>query len=173
VSAMTPAGTEAKERRIAAKPAAPPAESPAFMLARLGRVAARLLNDELAEIGLKPPEAAILIMLRDHGPVSQQELGERLRIDPSNLVSFLNALEHDGLLVRRRDPADRRRHIVEITKLGAERVPRCEGPVAALENQLFATLSRGDREQFRRILAELLVAMPEEEVPGDRDEEAA
>jgi DNA-binding MarR family transcriptional regulator len=173
VSAMTPAGTEAKERRVRAKPVVPPAESPAFMLARLGRVAARLLNDELAAIGLKPPEAAILLMLRDGGPVGQQELGERLRIDPSNLVSFLNALERDGLLVRRRDPSDRRRHIVEITKLGAKRVPRCEGPIAALEDQLFATLSPGDREQLHRILTEVLVAVPDEEASADRDEAVA
>jgi DNA-binding MarR family transcriptional regulator len=163
VSVMSPAGTESKRRSVVAKEPAPPVEPPAFMLARLGRVAARLLNDELAQVGLKPPEAAILIMLRDQGPVSQQELGERLHVDPSNLVSFLNALEHDGLVLRRRDPADRRRHIVEITKLGAERVPRCDGPVASLEDQLFATLSPDDRKQLQRILAELLAAMPDEE----------
>jgi DNA-binding MarR family transcriptional regulator len=160
---MSPAGTESKRRPVAVKQPAPPVEPPAFMLARLGRVAARLLNDELAEVGLKPPEAAILIMLRDQGPVSQQELGERLHVDPSNLVAFLNALEHDGLVVRRRDKADRRRHIVDITKLGAKRVPRCDGPVASLEDQLFATLSPDDRKQFQRILAELLAAMPDEE----------
>jgi DNA-binding MarR family transcriptional regulator len=167
VSAMTAAGTGTKARRAPTVRPAPPVEPPAFMLARLGRVAARLLNDELAQVGLKPPEAAILITLRDHGPVSQQELGERLHVDPSNLVSFLNALEHDGLVLRRRDPADRRRHIVEITKLGAERVPRCDGPVASLEDQLFATLSPDDRKQLQRILAELLAAMPDEEPGGE------
>jgi DNA-binding MarR family transcriptional regulator len=166
VSTMSPAGTESKRRPVAVKEPTPPVEPPAFMLARLGRVAGRLLNEELAEVGLKPPEAAILLMLRDQGPVSQQDLGERLHVDPSNLVSFLNALERDGLLLRRRDPSDRRRHIVEITKLGAERVPRCDGPVASLEDELFATLSPEDRKQFQRILAELLAAMPEDETPG-------
>jgi DNA-binding MarR family transcriptional regulator len=71
------------------------------------------------------------------------------------------------LVLRRRDPADRRRHIVEITKLGAERVPRCDGPVASLEDQLFATLSPDDRKQLQRILAELLAAMPDEEPGGE------
>jgi DNA-binding MarR family transcriptional regulator len=170
VSAMTAAGTETKARRAPTARPAPPVEPPAFMLARLGRVAGRLLNEELAAVGLKPPEAAILITLRDHGPVSQQDLGERLHVDPSNLVSFLNALEHDGLVLRRRDPADRRRHIVEITKLGAERVPRCDGPVASLEDQLFAILSPDDRKQFQRILAELLAAMPDEEPAAGNDE---
>ena len=162
---MSPAGTETKQRP-AVDQRRLPAEPPAFMLARLGRVAARLLNDELAEVGLKPPEAAILLMLRDHGPVSQQELGDRLHIDPSNLVSFLNALEKDGLVLRRRDPADRRRHIVEITTQGAKRVPRCDGPVASLEDQLFAALSPADRKEFGRILTELLVSLPDENGSG-------
>jgi DNA-binding MarR family transcriptional regulator len=170
VSTMSPAGTQNRRQPAATKEVAVPVEPPAFMLARLGRVAGRLLNEELAAVGLKPPEAAILITLRDHGPVSQQDLGERLHVDPSNLVSFLNALEHDGLVLRRRDPADRRRHIVEITKLGAERVPRCDGPVASLEDQLFAILSPDDRKQFQRILAELLAAMPDEEPAAGNDE---
>lgn len=134
-------------------------ESSAFLLARLGRVAARQLTEELDRTGLKPPHAAILIMLRDSGPMSQQALGERLHVDPSNLVAFLNALEEDGLVVRRRDPADRRRHIVEITKQGLGRCPACFGPVAALEDQLFAGLSAEDRQHLHRMLAQILENM--------------
>jgi DNA-binding MarR family transcriptional regulator len=140
------------------------------MLARLGRVAGRRLNEQLAEIGLKPPHAAILLMLRDHGPVSQQELGERLHVDPSNLVSFLNSLEDDGLVLRRRDPADRRRHIVEITDAGIERVPVCNGPIDALEDELFAGLSPDDRKRLQTMLADLLMAVSVEEPAVEADE---
>ncbi|HEX2467945.1 MAG TPA: MarR family winged helix-turn-helix transcriptional regulator [Solirubrobacterales bacterium] len=147
----------------------PVTEHSAFLLARLGRLAARRLNQQLAEAGLKPPQAAILIMLRDHGPLSQQELAERLRVDPSNLVIFLNALEEAGSLVRRRDPADRRRHIVEITKQGSERVPACYGPVDALEEELFGSLSAEDRERLHALLTEVLANTSLEE-PATDDE---
>jgi DNA-binding MarR family transcriptional regulator len=142
-------------------------ESPAFLLARVGRVAARRLNDQLAATGLKSPHAAILLELRAFGPTSQQALGERLHIDPSNLVGFLNALEDDGLLVRRRDPADRRRHIVEITDEGVKRLPACDDPVELLEDQLFAGLSAREREQLRTLLGRILTTVSAEDLVPD------
>jgi DNA-binding MarR family transcriptional regulator len=151
-------GTEVDER---------PVEASAFMLARLGRVAARQLSDRLAETGLKPPQAVILITLRDLGPMSQQALGDRLHVDPSNLVAFLNALEEEGLVVRRRDPDDRRRHIVEITDRGVERCPTCFGPVADLDDQLLVGLSADEKEALRRMLARVLATMEVEELPPD------
>jgi DNA-binding MarR family transcriptional regulator len=133
------------------------AERSAVLLARLGRVAARRLNEELATTGLKPPHAAILVMLRDAGPMSQRELGERLQVDPSNLVVFLNALENDGLVARRRDPEDRRRHIVEATDEGVSRVPLCDDAVDALEDELFSELTAEERERLHGMLAALCV----------------
>jgi DNA-binding MarR family transcriptional regulator len=145
-------------------------ERPAFLLARLGRVASRRLGEELGATGLKPPEAATLFVLRDVGPLSQQNLGERLHVDPSNLVSFLNALEDEGLVVRKRDPADRRRHIVEITQQGIKRVPVCDDPVCGIENELFAELSSQERDQLHNLLARVLVTMSVEEPPPDGDD---
>jgi DNA-binding MarR family transcriptional regulator len=144
-------------------------ESSAFLLARLGRVASRQLTDELLGTGLKPTEASILIMLRDLGPMSQQALGERLHVDPSNLVAFLNALEGEGLLVRKRDPSDRRRHIVEITQQGIKRAPGCDECVVAIEDQLLAGLSAEDREHLHRMLAHVIETMALEESSSDGD----
>ena len=52
-------------------------DRPVFLLARLGRIAARQLDDYLAVTGLKRPHAAVLMELRNVGPMSQQSLGER------------------------------------------------------------------------------------------------
>ena len=150
-----------------------PVEGSAFLLARLGRVAARQLGERLAETGLKPPEAVILTTLRDVGPMTQQALGERLHIDPSNLVAFLNALEEEELVVRRRDPDDRRRHIVEITDQGLERCPACLGPVAELEDELLAGLSDQEQRVLNRMLSRILATMPVEEPPAtDSDDDS-
>ncbi len=130
-------------------------ERSAVLLARLGRLAARRLNEGLAATGLKPPHASILIMLRDLGPMSQRELGERLRVDASNLVVFLNALESEGLVARTRDPDDRRRHIVEATDAGIKRVPPCDDAVDKLEDELFSGLSAEDRERLHEMLMRL------------------
>jgi DNA-binding MarR family transcriptional regulator len=159
VTPVQPVGTKAARRST---------EGSAFLLARIGRVAARQLGDRLAETGLKPPEAAILITLRDRGPMTQQALGDRLHVDPSNLVAFLNGLEEQGLLVRRRDPTDRRRHIVEITEEGIERCPDCFRPIAELEGELLAGLNAEERHVLERMLERILTTMSVEEEPPGR-----
>ena len=161
------AAAETRHSGTKSNAAEAPAEGSAFLLARLGRVASRQLNDRLAETGLKPPQAVILITLRDMGPMNQQALGERLRIDASNLVAFLNSLEDEGLLVRRRDPEDRRRHIVEITGEGIARCPACFGPVAALEDELLAGLSPREQRVLNRMLERILQTMAVEEPGAD------
>jgi DNA-binding MarR family transcriptional regulator len=51
----------------------------------------------------------------DQGPMGQRELGETMGTDPSILVTMLKPLEESGFVTRRRDTADRRRHIVLLT----------------------------------------------------------
>ena len=84
------------------------------LINHLARVARRAADTSVPH-GLRPRQLVALTLLDEHGPVSQQALGEALRLDPSNVVGLLNELEERGLVTRRRDPADRRRHIVELS----------------------------------------------------------
>jgi DNA-binding MarR family transcriptional regulator len=126
--------------------------SPGFLLHKVGRVAGRWITDALAPIDLTPRQAQALLVLRTRGPVSQQVLGEEMEMDPSTLVLLLNALEQRGLIVRQRDPADRRRHIVAITDDGLERRATADAAVTAIEDRLLQDLEPADREQLRSLL---------------------
>lgn len=57
-------------------------------------------------------------------------------VDPSVLVALLNALEDRDLVRRRRDPADRRRHIVEITEAGASSVTKLDAAIGRVEDRV-------------------------------------
>jgi DNA-binding MarR family transcriptional regulator len=102
---------------------------------------------------LKPPHTAVLVQLRARGPMTQQALGDSLCKDPSNLVGLLNDLEHAGLAVRRRDPDDRRRHIVEISASGRARLEDAERALAAAQDELLAGLDDDERDQLEHLLA--------------------
>ena len=142
-------------------------DRPALLLARVGRITERRFADELKATGMKPAHVGILINLRELGPLSQQALGELLHIDPSNLVAFLNSLEEEGLATRRRDPTDRRRHIVEISERGLERIEQAEGPVERIEDELLARLSPDEREELRVLLGRILEAAAPEDLQED------
>jgi DNA-binding MarR family transcriptional regulator len=93
------------------------------LLEHLARVGRRVFETTLAPGDLRPRHLIALNLLSEHGPASQQMLADALSLDPSNVVGLLNELEERGLIARRRDPADRRRHIVELS-------PRAEDELA-------------------------------------------
>ena len=123
-----------------------------FLLAQLGRAVTRRYRAAMAPIGVNPRETATLVQLRDAGAVSQQSLGCTLDIDASNLVVLLNDLELEGLIARRRDPQDRRRHLVEITEAGVALVDEVLRTAATIENEFFAVLDADERSTLLELL---------------------
>jgi DNA-binding MarR family transcriptional regulator len=113
------------------------------------------LGEALASLDMRTHEFAVLHHLHQAGPISQQEVGAALRINPSNLVGVLDALEHQGLVVRPRDPADRRRHLVGLTQQGLRRLAQAKRAVEAAEREVLAPLSDGERAQLHGLLERL------------------
>ena len=128
----------------------------ALMIVRLSRMAGFRLGEALAAMEMRTHEFSVLNYLSEAGPLSQQEVGEALRINPSNLVGLLDLLEADGLLVRARDPRDRRRHLVQLTAAGRHRLARAWRAAEAAEEDLLSPLSAAERVQLRDALERLV-----------------
>ena len=136
--------------------------SPGLLLALLGHLAMRRLRDAHTAHDLSPRQFGVLALLHDNGTMGQAELGATTGIDASVLVTMLNPLESDGLIRRRRDPADRRRHVVELRTAGEARLMRAARAQAEVEDGLFAGFTDAQREQLR----ELLIALEASLAPG-------
>jgi DNA-binding MarR family transcriptional regulator len=126
-----------------------------FLLAQLGRAVTRQYRCAMSPIGLKPRETQALLRLQSNGAMSQQALGAALDVDASNLVALLNELEAESLISRRRDPEDRRRHVVEISKRGIKVVCEVERAAAEVEDQFFAALDDDERAALQDLLARI------------------
>jgi len=122
-----------------------------FLLARHGAIANLRIQKAMAQLGLGQRHSAVLLHL-GKGPISQQYLVETLGIDPSLVVSVLNDLERAELALRRRDPDDRRRHIVEITSRGLATIDSIDKVVSTVERELFADLDAGELALLRELL---------------------
>jgi DNA-binding MarR family transcriptional regulator len=125
---------------------------PGLLLGKLGRGAYNEFTEALKPIELTPRHLGALFMLRQQGPMSQQALLEAVGVDPSKLVGVLNDLEEDGLILRRRDPVDRRRHIVEISAEGEAKMQAAEEAVRAVDERLLAGLDEDDRARLFELL---------------------
>jgi DNA-binding MarR family transcriptional regulator len=97
-----------------------------------------------------------LSYLRELGAVGQKYLGAVLCMDANNTVLLLNQLEGDGLVVRQRDPEDRRRHVVVLTEAGHGVLHAAELGMGELEDDLLAALSPDERLALGALLHQAL-----------------
>jgi DNA-binding MarR family transcriptional regulator len=118
-------------------------------LARVGRRSA----DACMPGCLRPRHLIALRLLGEHGPMTQHDLGVALSLDASNVVGLLNELEERGLITRRRDPADRRRHIVELSPAGPGDAAQACDQLGQVEDDLFRTLTGDERQTLYVLLA--------------------
>ena len=124
------------------------------LLTRLAKLVYRRSSEE--ELGMSLRHFVTLSYLRDHPSAAQQDLGDVFCIDASNLVLLLNELEAADLAERRRDPGDRRRHLVRLTAIGEEALARADGAQERIEAEILHTLSPQERATLRRLLAQAL-----------------
>jgi DNA-binding MarR family transcriptional regulator len=124
------------------------------LLTRLAKMVYRRSSEE--ELGMTVRHFMSLSYLRDHPNAPQQELGDVFCIDASNLVLLLNELEGAGLAERRRDPGDRRRHLVGLTPTGGVALERAEEAQERIEEELLKALSTDERVTLRHLLARAL-----------------
>ena len=124
------------------------------LLTRLSRDVYRRATEDV--IGIRLKQFIALDYLREQGGTTQQQLGETLHLDRNNCVILLNDLEDDGYVARRRDPTDRRRHLVEMTPAGRKALERAEVKLETLEDQVIGDLSDEERATLRDLLAKAL-----------------
>jgi DNA-binding MarR family transcriptional regulator len=136
------------------------AETPgALVLAtRLSRVAYRRATEDI--LGMRLKQFSALAYLRQLPGVSQRQLGDAMLLDANNCVLLLNDIEDAGWAERRRDPDDRRRHVVEITDSGREALERAEHALDDLEEDVLDGLTAEERATLRELLAKALAGVP-------------
>jgi DNA-binding MarR family transcriptional regulator len=124
------------------------------LVTQLGRVIYRRATEEV--IGMRLKQLIALDHLRANDSCLQQGLGQMLMLDPNNCVLLLNELDKAGYVERLRDPADRRRHIVQITPEGRRALEGAEAKLEALEGEVLGNLDAAERRQLHDLLAKAL-----------------
>jgi DNA-binding MarR family transcriptional regulator len=125
------------------------------MLMRLATAIKKRSTEEL--MGIKLRQLMLLSYLRSGAPALQQQLCESLWLDPNNCVLLLNELEDLGYVERRRDPVDRRRHVVDLTEAGRVALERAEQAQESLGDELFAALSDEERTTLDSLIGRATV----------------
>jgi len=124
-------------------------------LARTARSVSRAFDDALAQAGGSVPVWLVLISLKSQQVRNQRELAEAVGIREATLTHHLNAMDEQGLITRRRDPANRRVHQVELTEAGEDAFQRLRGAATAFDQRLRVGLSGDEVSQLEALLGRL------------------
>ncbi len=124
-------------------------------LTRVSRTVSRAFDDALAGAGGSLPVWLVLISLKSGQLASQRELAEAVGVQGATLTHHLNAMESAGLVTRRRDPANRRLHLVELTPDGDELFLRLRDAAMAFDQRLRVGFSDTEASQLETFLTRL------------------
>jgi DNA-binding MarR family transcriptional regulator len=124
------------------------------LLTRLAKQVYRRSTEDL--LGMHMRHLMSLSYVRDHNGGPQQELAEALCMDANNVVLLLNELEQLGYVSRRRDPSDRRRHLVDLTPVGAKALNHAEHRQESIEDDVLGALDADERATLWRLLGQAL-----------------
>jgi DNA-binding MarR family transcriptional regulator len=124
------------------------------MLTRLSRHVYRSATADV--LGMELKQFVLLNHLQEDTGVPQQQLGEDLCLGANHLVLLLNGIESHGWAERRRDPTDRRRHLVHRTAAGTAALRRAEQAMDSVEDQVLGHLSLAERSALQAMLRRAL-----------------
>jgi MarR family transcriptional regulator, transcriptional regulator for hemolysin len=115
----------------------------------------RAFDDALAKAGGSVPVWLVLISLKSQRLRNQRELAAAVGIREATLTHHLNSMDEQGLITRRRDPANRRVHLVELTDAGEAAFDRLRGAATDFDKRLRAGLSDEDIDLLAGLLGRL------------------
>ena len=130
-------------------------ESTVFLLKRLGFAAKDRSLAAYEDLGLHPYHHAVLLVLDEGSRETQGSIADALGYDRGQLVGLLDELEEKGLLQRRRDPNDRRRHLVTLTPEGTKTLRRLRALAREVEDDFLSPLDGEERAALHALLLRL------------------
>jgi DNA-binding MarR family transcriptional regulator len=126
--------------------------SPLFLLGRLGYAVKLQVMEEFETAGFSAYAYSVLALLEEGARETQATIADALKIDRSQLVGILDELEEQSLVERRRDPNDRRRHLVNLTPTGKRQLNAFRKLAKRVEDEILGPLSEGERAVLRDLL---------------------
>jgi len=131
-------------------------QSTTFLLKLLGGAIKERSLAAFEASGHNPQHYAVLSLLDEGTRDTQGAIADALGYDRSHLVGLLDELEAKNLVERRRDPGDRRRHVVSLTPAGKKALGELRAMAKQVETEFLTPLDAGDRQTLHALLLELV-----------------
>jgi DNA-binding MarR family transcriptional regulator len=120
--------------------------------------------------GAHPRLFGLMTALLEAGPLTQQQLAEKMRVNRSLVVGIVDDLEQRGWVERRRDPDDRRSYRLHVTDAGRRARDEMKPHVVRANQQIAAALDDDERRRLNALLRDLITTDPGRMIPAELTE---
>src|SRR4051794_11179628 len=124
-------------------------------LADVARDVGRAFDQALVEHGGSRPLWMVLLALKSGAAASQQQIADHIGIRGATLTHHLSGMEERGLVVRTREPGDRRTQVVRLTDEGEHLFVALAGAAREFDKGLRRGLKADDVAQLDALLQRL------------------
>ncbi|WP_439292034.1 MULTISPECIES: MarR family winged helix-turn-helix transcriptional regulator [Rahnella] len=128
------------------------------------RMMRKQVDAAMSAQGLSLAREKLLTAIAQEGTCRPAELANVLQQSPRTITDAIDAMDRDGLLVRRRHPTDRRSQLLELTEAGKQALAQVKKPKQEAIDRLFDGLDLAARQQ-------LLISLQSIEMLAQRIEE--
>lgn len=116
-----------------------------------------LFDKRMSKLELRAVDFSVLSLLNANPNITQKRLSQAISVSPPNLAILLDRLEQRGLVIRQRNPLDKRSQTLVLTADGLKLCQKAEKTVRELELEATAMLTDAEREQLLQLLQKVFV----------------
>jgi MarR family transcriptional regulator for hemolysin len=121
-----------------------------------------LLDEQLRPLGYGTARMEALSTIdRAHEPSAQIAIAKRIGIEGPTLTRMLDALEAEGLVIRRADPGDRRTKLIELTDAGRRALSEIMTVAHNFRKTILKDLSDAELDAVNKVTDKLLNMLSE------------
>jgi len=117
-----------------------------------------LFEKRMAKFELRPVDFTVLSLLKANPNINQKRLSKAINVSPPNLATLLDRLEQRDLVMRQRNPQDRRSQTLVLTAAGMRMCVKAEKTAAELEEKATEALNDAERAQLITLLQKIFIS---------------
>jgi DNA-binding MarR family transcriptional regulator len=112
----------------------------------------------MAKYDLRPADYSVITLINANPNITQKRLSQAINVSPPNLATLLDRLEERGLVMRQRNPNDKRSQTLVLTADGHSLCKKADKAVFELENDATSMLSDAERAELLRLLQKIFLS---------------
>jgi DNA-binding MarR family transcriptional regulator len=134
-------------------------ESAGYLSNHMARLFAIALQNDIKPLGLAPAQFMTLLELWSQDGLTQRDLVQRLDVEQATMANTLSRMERDGLIERKKDPADKRAALILLTPHARTLEAPAKEAAQQVNKAALGDLTPEERTMFIKIMNQVIASL--------------